>query len=78
LAGVLGIICGSLGVHRFYLGYTAIGVVQLGLWIVGFLTAAIGIGVFLILAAGIWGFVDGVMILNGTIKCDANGVPLGA
>jgi uncharacterized membrane protein len=70
--------CGGLGVHRFYLGYTAIGAIQLGLFVVGFLTAVIGFGFLLMFAAGVWGFVEGIMILNGSIKCDSNGTPLGA
>lgn len=28
-AGVFGIVLGGLGVHRFYLGYTAIGIAQI-------------------------------------------------
>ena len=28
-AGVLGILIGSLGIHKFYLGYTKAGVIQL-------------------------------------------------
>lgn len=66
VAGILGILLGSLGIHRFYLGFTKIGVIQLIVSIVTF-----GIG-------GIWGFIEGIMILvkADPFKTDANGVPL--
>ena len=41
-AGLLGIFLGALGIHRFYLGYNAIGVIQLILGLpLGFLTCGI-------------------------------------
>jgi TM2 domain-containing membrane protein YozV len=66
VGGLLGIFLGSLGIHRFYLGYTTIGVVQILVTIFTF-----GIG-------GIWGFIEGIMILVGAdpFKRDANGIPL--
>ena len=64
-AGLLGIFLGGLGIHRFYLGYTKIGVIQI---IVSLLTCG---------AASLWGFIEGILILCGTqITTDANGVPL--
>lgn len=52
--------------HRFYLGHTGIGVLQVVLTLVTFGIAAL------------WGFIEGVMILAGaqTFRCDARGVPL--
>jgi TM2 domain-containing membrane protein YozV len=66
VAGILGILLGSLGIHRFYLGHTKIGVIQI---VVTFLTAGVG---------GIWGFIEGIMILVGAdpFKVDARGIPL--
>ena len=64
-AGLLGIFLGALGVHRFYLGYTSIGVLQILVTI-----ATCGIG-------GLWGVVEGILILGGSgIKTDAEGRPL--
>ena len=64
-AGVLGIFLGGLGVHRFYLGYVSIGVVQI---LVTFLTCGIG---------QLWGFIEGICILaGGAITTDAEGRPL--
>jgi len=61
VAGLLGIFLGSIGVHRFYLGYTGIGIVQI---IVTIVTCGIG---------GIWGFIEGIMILAGSWPKDADG-----
>jgi TM2 domain-containing membrane protein YozV len=64
-AGVLGIFLGGLGVHRFYLGYIPIGVVQI---VVTILTCGLG---------QIWGFIEGICILAGAaITTDAEGKPL--
>jgi TM2 domain-containing membrane protein YozV len=63
-AGVLGIILGGLGVHRFYLGYIGIGILQI---IVSIVT--LGIGSF-------WGFIEGVMITTGANFRDGRGKPL--
>ncbi len=64
VAGLLGVFLGWLGVHRFYLGYTAIGVIQI---VVTVLTAGLG---------GLWGFVEGILILAGSFDHDAGGRPL--
>ena len=68
LAGVLGIVLGCLGVHNFYLGYTSKGVVQLLMTLLscGFLGAV----------SWIWGIVEGIMILSGSINQDGRGLPL--
>lgn len=64
-AGLLGIFLGAFGVHRFYLGYTTIGVVQIIVTICTF-----GLG-------GVWGFIEGILIVAGTtITTDAQGRPL--
>lgn len=63
LAGLMQIFFGGLGIGRFYLGYTQIGMMQM------LLTCAGGIGL-------IWGFFDGLLILAGIPQNDANGVPL--
>jgi len=63
-AGILGILVGGFGVHRFYLGYTGIGIAQI---IVTICTCGIG---------GIWGFIEGILILAGVMNTDAQGRPL--
>ena len=66
-AGILGILLGSLGVHNFYLGYTGKAVGQLLLTLVGWVIC-IGPAI-----ASIWGLVEGIMILTGSIDKDASG-----
>lgn len=70
VAGLLGILLGGLGIHNFYLGNTKKGVIQLLLSLVGSLLI---VGP---LVAGIWGLVDGIMILCGKVTVDGNGNPL--
>ena len=70
-AGLLGIFLGWLGIHRFYLGYTGIAVAQLVLGVAGIVTCGITTA-----AAAIWGLVEGIMILTGSINRDAQGQPL--
>ncbi|MBF0318892.1 MAG: TM2 domain-containing protein [Nitrospirae bacterium] len=64
VAGLLGIFLGWLGVHRFYLGYTGIGIAQI---IITLVTAGAG---------GLWGLIEGILILTGNINKDAQGRPL--
>lgn len=61
-AGLLQLFTGILGIGRFYLGYTAIGVLQV---IVSVITCGLG--------GLIWGVVDGIMILSGQVKRDGKG-----
>lgn len=68
LAGILGILLGSLGVHNFYLGYTGKAVAQL---LITLLTCGAGS-----LITSIWGLIEGILILSGSIDKDANNVPL--
>jgi TM2 domain-containing membrane protein YozV len=70
-AGVLGILLGSIGVHRFYLGSTGMGI----LMVIAFFGLMI-FGAFWVVT--IWGIVEGIMILAKTkvFDRDAKGVPL--
>ncbi len=64
VAALLGIFLGAWGIHNFYLGDTKKGIIQI---VVTIVTCGIG---------GLWGLIEGIMILAGSIKTDANGVPL--
>ncbi|MGM9882044.1 MAG: NINE protein [Bacilli bacterium] len=64
-AGLLGIFLGTFGVHNFYLGYTGKAVAQL-------LITVLSCG-FLSVVSAIWGLIEGIMILSGSINADANG-----
>ena len=64
VAGLLGLFLGGLGAHRFYLGYVGIGIVQI---IVTLITFGLG---------GLWGSIEGILILTGSMNKDAKGQPL--
>lgn len=66
VAGLLGIFLGGLGIHRFYLGFTTIGIVQI---LVTLVTCGLG---------AIWGLVEGILYLTGAsgFTTDADGRPL--
>lgn len=67
-AGILGILLGGLGIHNFYLGYTKKGLIQL-------LLSVLSCGT-LSWASAIWGLVEGILILTGSMNVDAAGNPL--
>ena len=69
LAGILAIIFGAYGIHKFILGYTKEGVILLGITVIGFVLACIGIGVFMILITSIIGLIEGIIYLT---KSDAD------
>ena len=71
-AGLLGIFLGGLGIHNFYLGKTNRALVQL---LVSLIAGPLTCGIAAI-GMSIWGLVEGIMILTGSIATDANGVPL--
>ncbi len=74
VAGLLGLFLGGLGIHRFYLGFTKVAVIQLVLTIVVSIFT-VGFGLFFV---GLWGFIEGIMILAGAanFQRDAHGIPL--
>ena len=67
-AGLLGFFLGGFGVHNFYLGYTGKAVAQL---LITLLTC--GFGAFI---SSIWGLIEGILILTGSINVDGAGIPL--
>ena len=63
VAGLLQIFLGGFGIGRFYLGYTGIVLGQLFTFPIFFL-------------GGIWGVIDGILILCGQVTHDAYGDPI--
>lgn len=61
LAGILGLLLGAVGAHRFYLGFYGFGLAQIA---VTFITGGFGV---------LWGFVEGILILASHIDKDAKG-----
>ena len=70
LAGLLALFLGGMGIHRFYLGYIKIGIIQLLLWFLGYFTNGITWGM-----VQIWAMVECISIFSGKIK-DSKGNPL--
>lgn len=59
LSGILGILFGWLGIHKFILGYTKEGVILLIFGVLGFLTCGITSGISWII-----GFIEGLIYLT--------------
>ncbi|MBQ0734914.1 TM2 domain-containing protein [Aquimarina celericrescens] len=59
LAGILGIILGTLGIHKFILGYTKEGVIMLILGLLGIFTCGITSSI-----SWIVGVIEGIMYLT--------------
>ncbi|EAR02466.1 TM2 domain-containing protein [Maribacter sp. HTCC2170] len=60
LAGILAIVLGALGVHKFILGYTKEGIIMLAVTLVlGFFTCGIGASLM-----GLLGLVEGILYLT--------------
>lgn len=82
-AGLLGIFLGAFGVHNFMLGYTSKAVAQLlmsslSILLTIFSCGILGFTLIAAIGAGIWGLVEGILILTGSgnYTTDAHGVPL--
>ena len=67
VAILLGIILGGLGVHNFYLGYSSKGFIQIVLFFMGILT--FGLTTFV---SVVWGIIDALLILTGSIERDGD------
>jgi TM2 domain len=52
VALLLAVFVGVIGIHRFYLGYTTIGIIQ----------------IFTLGGCGIWALIDLIMIITGSLK----------
>ncbi|MEM8846162.1 MAG: TM2 domain-containing protein [Bacteroidota bacterium] len=64
LVGILAIVLGSLGVHKFLLGYNKEGFILLGFTLVSYLLACFVIGAFLLWIPGLIGLIEGIIYLT--------------
>ncbi len=67
--GVVAALFGSLGLHNFYLGHKGRGIAQLVLTLCGLFTLGLTT-----IASSIWAIVEAIMILSGSVNCDAYGI----
>ena len=65
-AVVVAILFGVFGVHNFYIGKTGLGIAQLAITVCSCGTLAI--------VSEIWGIIEGVRLLQGTIYTDGHGM----
>lgn len=66
VAYLLLIFLGVFGAHRFYLGKTGSGILMLVMWLLGWATVVIFIGLIPLVIVGIWVLVD-VFLIPGMI-----------
>ena len=65
LVGVLGIVLGGLGIHKFVLGLNTAGVIMLSVWLIGMVTGiCIVVPIFASMAMGVIGLVEGIIYLT--------------
>lgn len=64
LAGILAILLGSLGVHKFILGYNQEGIILLAISIVGYATICLLVGAFIIWIPALIGLIEGIIYLT--------------
>ncbi len=74
-AGLLQLFFGHLGVGRFYIGSTTIGLIQLCVFLVSIPLCLVVIGFFTWAALGLWAFIDAIMMFTGSVR-DGHGRPL--
>jgi len=66
VAALLAIVLGSVGAHKFYLGYTMQGIILLVLTISGWVLTSVFIGVLWAWIPGLLGLIEGIIYLSKT------------
>lgn len=64
VAGLLGIFLGAFGIHKFILGYQKEGFILLGGTLLGIATSCLVIGIFIYMATGVIGLIEGIIYLT--------------
>ena len=64
MAGILGIILGGFGIHKFILGYNKEGIILLSITLVGIATSCLVIGAFFAWIPGLIGLIEGIIYLT--------------
>lgn len=78
VAGLLGLFLGCWGVHNFYVGRTAVGLIQLALTAFSILTSWLLIGLLVLPVVAVWAFIEAILAFMGAgpYQTDSRGVPL--
>lgn len=66
LAGVLAILLGGFGIHKFILGYQKEGIILLVISIIGIATTCLIVGSFILMATWAVGVIEGIIYLTKT------------
>jgi TM2 domain-containing membrane protein YozV len=67
IAGILAIILGSLGIHKFILGYQKEGLILLGITVASYLLMCFfGLGLLFVWIPGVIGLIEGIIYLTKT------------
>ena len=64
MAGVMAIILGSLGVHKFILGYNKEGFILLGISVAAYVLSCVGVGLLFVWIPGVVGLIEGIVYLT--------------
>ncbi len=64
LAGILAILLGSLGVHKFILGYQKEGFILLGISIAAYVLSCFAVGLLFIWIPSVIGLIEGIIYLT--------------
>lgn len=64
LVGILAILLGSLGVHKFILGYQKEGFILLGVSIAAYALSCLAVGLLFIWIPGLIGLIEGIIYLT--------------
>jgi TM2 domain-containing membrane protein YozV len=65
-AGLCGILIGSLGIHKFVLGYNQEGIIMLVVSLVGIVLSCLVIPAIATFAMGVIGLIEGIIYLTKT------------
>jgi len=64
IAGILGILLGAFGVHKFYLGITQPAIIMLVVSLAGFVLSFLIVPIFATWAMGVIGLIEGILYLT--------------
>jgi len=64
LAGILAIFLGSLGVHKFILGYQKEGFILLGISVAAYVLSCLAVGLLFIWIPSVIGLIEGIIYLT--------------